>query len=211
MNIIKNNIVYVDSESYYKDDLKLKYFLDKNKEVVLEKIDSLLELDRKDGFLLILTMDDLYRYNSNLVDIDNVNVYEIDRYVRKLFKNFEYVILISIEEFDYGKINFSNIYIEFANKYFNIDKGISLLVEKLYNEYKFKEDIKYSRIKISNINKLKQYIDKQDSKFITSKDIIRDLSVNKKWIQRYMKDMNNIYNNIGYNKKTRLWYIVDSD
>ena len=101
-----------------------------------------------------------------------------------------------------------NIYI-FANKYFNPNIVISLLVDKLYNEYKNNLDINYSRIKISNINKLKEYIDKQDKEYITTKDIIKNSNVNEKWVQRYMKDMNNIYNNIGYNKKTIVWYIIN--
>ena len=40
------------------------------------------------------------------------------------------------------------------------------------------------------------------------KEIMNKLKVNEKWLQRYMKDMNYLYNNIGYNKKKRLWYVV---
>lgn len=72
MDRFKNNIVCVDNVDYYKEDLNLKYFLDKNMNVKLEKLNNLFELNGKDGFLLMLTIDDLYRYNSLIVDVDNV-------------------------------------------------------------------------------------------------------------------------------------------
>lgn len=206
--MINNNVVLVGDEFYYLEKLKLKYFLN-DKDVNLVRINNLTDLRDKSGFLLILTLDDLSSNSQNLIDVNNVNVYEIDRLFRRKFMNFEYVILISIEEFDYGYIHFSNMYVEFANKYFDMDMGISLLVDELYDKYVNKLDTKYSRIRISNINKLKEYIDKQDIKYISTEKIIEDLGVNRKWIQRYMRDMNLVYNNIGYNKKSRLWYMVD--
>lgn len=206
MNKINENIYYIENDVYYKDDLKLKEFLDREKNFNFIRIDKISDIKDKEGFLLLLTMDDLYSYIPNVVDIYLPNVYEIDRYVRDIFKKFKYVIIISIEEFDYGHIPFSNMYVEFANKYFNSEKGISLLVDKLYKEYIFREENKYSRIRMSNIEKLREYVSGKE--FITTKEIMDNLLVNEKWIQRYMKDMNKIYNNIGYNKKTRVWYTI---
>lgn len=206
INMKKRNIVYIDSDDYYKNQLKLSKA---SENFYISKVDNISNLERKQGFLLLLTMDDLYPYFSNVVDIFEPDVYEIDRYVRKLFKNFEYVIILSIEEFDYGHIPFSNIYVESADKYFGAERGINLLVDKLYKEYISKKDTKYSRIRMNNINRLKMYI--KNKEFITTKEIMNDLGVNEKWIQRYMKDMNIIYKNIGYNKKKRVWYVVKNN
>lgn len=204
MEIKRKNVIYIDSDSYYKEDLKLN---DRNGTLNLIKENNLKLACEKGGFLLLLTINDLYSYFPNVIDEENPDVYEIDRHVRKLFKNFEYVILISIEEFNYGLVPFSNIYVEFANKYFNSDEGINTLVDYLYEESINKKELKLTRIKNININKLKKYIDgKQD--YIKTEEIIKSLNVNEKWIQRYMKDMNIVYNNIGYNKKKRLWYKV---
>lgn len=216
MNRLRKNIIYVGSDSYYKDDLKLYDYKDDNGSICinnnyfhLAKINNLGDLDRKKGFLVILTLDDLYDWIPSVADIFEPDVYEIDRYVRKKFENFEYVIIISIEEFDYGHIPFSNMYVEFANKYFDTDKGISLLVDKLYKEYKNKKELNITRIKNINIERLRNYVEEKE--FITTKEMIDDLGVNEKWIQRYMKDMNIIYNNIGYNKRKRVWYTVKNN
>jgi len=200
----KTDIFYIGSDDYYKGDLKLC----ENDCFRLNKINSLDEINDKKGFLLLLTFDLIYEAFPDISDYYELDVYEIDRNIRKLFCNFEYVIIISIEEFDYGHIPFSNIYVEFANKYFNTEKGINILVNKIYQEYINKKELKISRIKSSNIKKLKSYIDKYPEEFITTKEIMNKLKVNEKWLQRYMKDMNYLYNNIGYNKKKRLWYVV---
>lgn len=204
MEIKRKNVIYIDSDSYYKEDLKLN---DRNSTLNLIKEDNLKLACEKGGFLLLLTINDLYSYFPNVIDEENPNVYEIDRHVRKLFKNFEYVILISIEEFDYGHVPFSNMYVEFANKYFNTEKGLSILIDSLYEKSLTKQELKLTRIKNTNINKLKEYINKK-KEYIKTEEIIKSLNVNEKWIQRYMKDMNIVYNNIGYNKKKRLWYKV---
>ena len=60
MKNIKRNIVYVGSDSYYKDTLKLCNTRINNTEPNLVKINTLKELGRKQGFLLLITMDELY-------------------------------------------------------------------------------------------------------------------------------------------------------
>ena len=208
MKNIKRNIVYVGNDSYYKDALKLHYAKLNNVKPNLVKINNLEELERKEGFLLLITMDDLYDYFPNVVDTFEPDVYEIDRYSRKLFKNFEYVIVISSEECEYGRIPFSNMYVVFANNYFNTNEGINALIDKISNEFMSKKENKFSRIKSNNVEKLRTFIRKLNKEFFTTDEIKQKLNVNEKWIQRYMKEMNNIYNNIGYNKRKRLWYVV---
>ena len=211
MKNIKRNIVCVGYDSYYKDSLKLRDTKINNIKPNLINIDALEELNRKQGFLLLFTMDDLYDYFPNIVNIYKPDVYEIDRYLRKKFKNFEYVIIVSIEEFDYGRIPFSNIYIVYANNYLNTNKGINVLIDKISKEFISKKESKISKIKYNNIEKLRTYITKSKKDFFKTEEIKQKLNVNEKWIQRYMKEMNNIYNNIGYNKRKRLWYVVKNN
>lgn len=208
MENIKRNIIYVGSKSYYKDILKLCNNKINNIEFNLVKVDTLNDIDQKQGFLLLLTMDELYDYLPNVIDMYKPDVYEIDRYTRKLFENFEYVILISNEKFDYGYVPFSNMYVVFANNYFNTDEGINILIDKIYQKYITKKQNELSRIKRDNIEKLRTFIRNLKGDFFTTNEIKERLNVNDKWIQRYMKEMNNIYSNIGYNKRKRVWYVV---
>lgn len=195
------DIFYIGDDFYYKNNLKL--FNIKNG-YNFNSVKNLEDINKKSGFLFIITMDELYEYFPEFANIYSPDVYEIDRNIRRMFSGFKYVIIISIEEFDYGNIPFSNIYVEYANKYFESDNGIHLLIDKLKDESL--NEMKISNIKKNNINKLMDYISGKD--YILTKDIIKDLNVNGKWIQRYMKDMNSLYNNIGYNKKKKVWYTV---
>lgn len=211
MKNIKRNIVYVGTDSYFKDTLKLKDTKINNIEPNLIKINTLKELGRRQGFILLLTMDELYDYFPNVIDMIEPDVYEIDRHTRKIFKNFEYVILISNEEFDYGHVPFSNMYVVFANNYFDTSKGINVLIDKINDNFLSKKEIKLTNIKYENIEKLRTFIRKLKKEFFTTDEIKQKLNVNDKWIQRYMKEMNNIYNNIGYNKRKRVWYVVKNN
>lgn len=207
----KRNIVYVGSDSYYKDTLKLCNTKINNIDPNLIKINTLKELGRKQGFLLLVTTDELYDYFPNVVDMIEPDVYEIDRYTRKIFKNFDYVILISPEEFDYGHVHFSNMYVVFANNYFDTDEGINILIDKISKEFILKKEKKLSKIKFDNVERLRNFIRNLKKDFFTTEEIKQKLNVNEKWIQRYMKEMNNIYNNIGYNKRKRVWYVVKNN
>lgn len=211
MKNIKRNIVYVGTDSYFKDTLKLKDTKINNIEPNLIKINTLKELSRRQGFILLLTMDELYDYFPNVINMIEPDVYEIDRHTRKIFKNFEYVILISNEEFDYGHVPFSNMYVVFANNYFDTSEGINVLIDKINDNFLSKKEIKLTNIKYENIEKLRTFIRKLKKEFFTTDEIKQKLNVNDKWIQRYMKEMNNIYNNIGYNKRKRVWYIVKNN
>jgi len=216
--MVKRNIVYLSDgyDSYYKDTLKLFDFRFIESQTIsaepnFVKINKLEELERKQGFLLILTMDALYDSFPKVVDMVEPDVYEIDRHTRKIFKNFDYVILISNEEFDYGHVHFSNLYVVFANNYFDNAEGINILIDKIYEEFRSRKESKISKIKNDNIEKLRTFIRKLKKDFFTTDEVKQKLNVNEKWIQRYMKEMNNIYNNIGYNKRKRLWYKVKSN
>lgn len=214
---MKRNIYITGTDiDYYKKLLKLYDDFDetplykKRQGTRIVNLKNLEDLDRKQGFLLMVTMTDLDIYLPNTIDYYEPDVYEVDRYTRKLFKNFQYVIIISAEEYDYGRIPFSNTYFQFANQYFDTEEGINILVDKLFEESFSKKEEKYTPKRNANIEKLHKYIQKKGD-FFTTKEIMLALNVNEKWIQRYMRDMNKIYNNIGYNKKKRVWYKVKNN
>ena len=124
------------------------------------------------------------------------DLYEYDRLNRRKYENYKKVFLVSIdwlfEEYKY-KNNYSNIY--FVNDQTKLDLSVG------------NKEYKISNIKNKNICKLKEYIDKQKDYF-NSKDIMKEFNVSNRWIKRYMKDMNDIYNNIGYSYSKRKWYKV---
>ena len=50
----------------------------------------------------------------------------------------------------------------------------------------------------------------KDKTFITTKKISNDLKVSKRWVQRYMQDINLLYENIGYDENNKRWYITST-
>lgn len=202
-----NNLVYINDfyDTYYIPELKIKNNLINGTQLNLIKINSLKELNNIEGMFLLLTVNDLYVIKND-IDIYNPDVYEIDRYFRSFFKNFKYVIILSLEEFDYGHIPFSNIYIEYQNKYLNNKEGINTLINELYQKSLLTPNSKFTSKRWHNIEKLHLCLTKIKKTYFSSKDLKNMLNVNDKWLQRYMQDVNLIYNNIGYNKKKKLWY-----
>ena len=173
----------------------------------VEYIDNLSELKRKSGFLLVTCLDefdDIY-YDVNYKHVEP-DFYEFDRLNRKRFKNFQYVIIISIENLDWNKRKIPHSNILFYSEE-NYSKDLNV-IDELYSKYALKINKKFSKIKISNIEKLRQYIKIKNKDFYTTKEIMNSLNVSDKWVKRYMSDMNSLYNNIGYNAKLKKWYIV---
>ncbi len=173
-------------------------------------LNSIKDISNYKADILIINLDD---YMNNLYDElkkcelykeDNYHkhlyhkydLYEYDRLNRKKYENYKKVFLVSIdwlfEEYNYKNI-YSNIY--FVNDQAKLDLSID------------DGNSKISNIKNKNISKLKEYVDNQKDYF-NSKDIMEAFNVSNRWIKRYMKDMNDIYNNIGYSYSKRKWYKV---
>ena len=212
-NEIGRNIGLIDITDDEKKELNvtLESLKSVNKSFRLLDIKQIDELDRQQGFILILYYTDIdYKYNIEKMDINgtlNPVVYDLDRLLRKKFAKFRYVIILNPEEYDYGLIPFSNMYFVYANNYYN-DLGIIPLIDEIYQKCINKKETKYTKKRLDNIEKLRSCIKKLRKDYFTTDEIIKKLNVNRKWLQRYMKDVNDIYNNIGYDKKKRLWYIV---
>ena len=162
---------------------------------------SIDDINKNKADILIINldnMDDLYNeisyYDSN--KYLKYDLYEYDRVNRLKYKNYNSVYIVSLDNM-FDKYKYKNIYsnIIFIN---NLDE-INYLIQD--------NNKKISNIKNNNINKLKEYVDKQNNYF-SSKDIMNLFKVSNRWIKRYMKDMNDIYNNIGYSYSKRKWYKV---
>lgn len=191
---MKNNIISVG--------LNENYLLERfNIEMPITCIDNMSDLPNDKEGILIINLDNINSLYNNLLYYDELkyqkyDLYDFDRLHRRKFDGFKKVYIISLDRFFY-KYNFKSIY---TNVHF-IDDGdkIDLSIEN--NLYK------NSNIKNNNIHKLKEYVDKQENYF-DSKDIIDKFKVSSRWVKRYMKNMNDTYNNIGYSYSKRKWYKV---
>ena len=209
---MKKNVVCLSYSKYYHYELlKIDDNLGGLDNLRLIKDYGFKDIKRKQGFLLILTVGDIENY-CDLSDIYLkdciIDVYKFDRLYRKKLGKFEYTIIISEEEIDSIKIPFTNTYVVYANDYIEIKDGLNPLIRKIYQESLHKKEIKYTKKRKENIEKLRNCINKLNKDYFKTEDIIKKLGVNRKWIQRYMKDMNLLYNNIGYDRRKRVWYHV---
>ncbi len=209
---MKKNVVCLSYSKYYHYELlKIDDNLGGLDNLRLIKDYGFKDIKRKQGFLLILTVGDIENY-YDLSDIYLkdciIDVYKFDRLYRKKLGKFEYTIIISEEEIDSIKIPFTNTYVVYANDYIEIKDGLNPLIRKIYQDSLHKKEIKYTKKRKDNIEKLRKCINKLNKDYFKTEDIIKRLGVNRKWIQRYMKDMNLLYNNIGYDRRKRVWYLV---
>lgn len=180
---------------------KLGINKDSSNIVVLNNID---EIANYNGDLLIINLDNLKELYNELYYYDQLkyekyDLYEYDRLNRKRFSKFKYVIIISIDLFFY-KYSYKNIY---SNILFKDDNSF-IDFDKLYNT----EIVRIGDVKRGNILKLKEQVDNKKDYF-NSKDIMDKFKVSNRWVKRYMKYMNDVYNNIGYSYSKRKWYKVE--
>lgn len=191
---MKNNIISVGLDQ----DYLLERF---NIDTSITYVDNINNLICDKANLLIINLDNMNDLYSDLLSYDEVkyqkyDLYDFDRLNRKKFKNFEKVYIISLDKLFY-KYNFKSLY---TNIHFIDDGGkLDLSIDN--------SRPKNSNIKNNNINKLKEYVDNQKDYF-TSIDIMNKFKVSSRWVKRYMKAMNDIYNNIGYSYSKRKWYKV---
>ena len=158
-------------------------------------VESLKEVLKYQGFMLIID-------NS-----DDRPIIELDKKYRKFFNNFEMVIIYNESYAELHKYS----------RWTNISLvGRDLFYEKLFynvwDEYKEKKDNevkllnKFNKDKNERIMQLYNYIVKYKTK--KTSDISRYLNIDKRTIQRYMKDLNNIHHNIGYDYSSNEWYFI---
>ncbi len=205
---MKRNVVWLNYDTYLEKELEITKKLENIGSFKLVKNCTDQNIKRKQGFLLILYLYDFYyKYNlGNLIDDNNIfDIYEFDRLYRKKLGKFDYTIIIDAEVDD-NYLPFSNTY--FLTNDLEISKRLDLLIQKISKEQENKKEIKFTKKRLENIEKLKTCINKIRKDYFKMEDLEKKLHVNKKWLQRYLKDMNYLYNNIGFDRRKKLWYIV---
>jgi len=187
MNKTKKNIVIVGFNESESRSIELP-LIGKN-----YYINDMKEASKHQGYLIII--------NNN----DNIDIVSFDKKYRKILNKYEYIWLYN-EKYKNKYYKFSRINL-INRELFEYD-CLSLWDE--YDQYKYSVEnnrVKnYSAKRINNINKIYNYL--KDYKIIKTKKISKDLNINIRNIQRYMKDINDIYHNIGYDYSNNEWYII---
>lgn len=212
-NTKKRNLVYIGYS--LKNDCHLEDVKERSEEKQklgdyrfphLVKRNSIKELKREQGFLLLAGVED---FPHDSLDEYRPNVYELDRIYRKKLQRFTYVILLSSEDFHFGRIPYSHIFVVSFRDF--MEKCNDGIVDKMYQEYKEKTPSKKHLKKQENIKMLYQFLKKKRNPFIATKEIMKELNVTARWVQRYMNEINEMYHNIGYNRFKRKWYVIKNN
>ncbi len=156
---------------------------------------ALEELKRKQGFLVII--------DESLLPSDIV---VIDKSYRRIFKNFNFIYIITEDENKYWKEN-KYARIKYCPKYFICDSSFSDEVKKTYYEciLSFKPK-NFQKRKLEELDNVRTFI--KNSKTIKTKEIANRFKINDRQVERIMNDLNYLDNNIGYDYSSNEWYII---
>lgn len=199
MNKYSRNIVIVGKNNYDIKDIRDTKDNWSNSDYThrfpyIIEVNDLKEALNHQGFLLII----------NKLDIEPISYIDFDIKYRNKFKNYNLVIINSDK---IGKNNQNILDTKLIiNKKFYLN---NLILTNMYEYYiNEKEHIKFTLKRKQNIDMLYNYL--KDKTFITTKKISNDLKVSKRWVQRYMHDINLLYENIGYDENNKRWYITST-
>ncbi len=215
MNQGKRNIVLVGFNEKEKERLE---FID-----IREKKESWTSTDLTHRFPKIVYVDTLKeaRRHQGLIlfiriNEDNLNFVEYDIKNRKKFRNYEYVFLVVNDKskiaYSYQVFNIAHIVNGISNiaviNAYNLIYHVALnqSLKTIYEKYLENYTKKLSRIRLENVEKLKNYV--IESQYIDMKAIAFTLNVSTKSVERYLIDMNFVYRNVGYDKENRQYYIT---
>lgn len=154
------------------------------------------------------TMRDASKYQGFLLVIDNkekIDLISFDKKYRKTLNKYARIWLYH-ETYNWEYEKYSNI--EKVGRY--IFEDISYSMTEEWEEYKKnqekKQEKKYNQTKQAKLEKLYSYL--RNYKTIKTNQISQDLNLNARSIERYMKDLNHIYHNIGYDYSLNEWYLI---
>ena len=193
MNKVKKNIVVVGFTKEERSSLALPYLENQT----IHYIDSLNQLTKYQGYLLLID-------NS-----DNKSIVELDKKYRKSFNKYELIWIFNdkYESFSY-KDNYSRI--EKIGREIFYDYSYNF--QEDWDQYKYNKEndkqkiIKFNKDKQEQLNILFNYI--KNYKNIKTNQIVKELGISERNIQRYMHDLNSIYHNIGYDYSLNEWYFI---
>ena len=159
----------------------------------IKKVETLEDLKRKQGFLLIIDEDKLHEKD----------ILKVDKKYRPLFNHFQFVYILTDDE---KKINFYHL--KYSNIYYVCRDfpDYDSIMELYYTYLLTSKEIKFSQTKKKHLERLNLYLKKK--KTVTTNEIAQEFSLNYRRVERYMNDCNQIYKNIGYDFKENAWYII---
>ncbi len=179
-------------------------YLADEREAVFPKIfyyDSENDASRLHGYCVFIKVGFDFNYIKN-------NYIKLDKVYRKKYRYFKNVILYSelfSEGIDFNFGKYSNL--ELVDKYTLYDYNYFDCIFEKYREYCINfESRRYSKPKLKRIQKIRNVL--KDRKEISTKELVLLTNFNERTIQRYMHDINSIYNEIGYDETKNIWYNV---
>lgn len=186
MNKFKKNIVIVG----FLEDEKRSISIPPIGEI--NYFDKIEQSKNHQGYLIIVnnkTNEDIVSFDKKYRKIINkfVKVYLYNEHYKESYNKWSNIQLVNRDLFLYDSLYYWDLYDEYKN---------NVLLE----------DKKYTKKRLENITKLYNYL--KDYKVIKTSKIKEDLNINDRMIQRYMKDINDLYNNIGYDYYNNQWYII---
>lgn len=170
-------------DSYsYKDNHRFPY---------LVFVDSFAAALKHQGFMLIIDDRDIGVDNYYLFDMNN----------RKKFKKYNLVLILS------DNINLNSVSSNSISKIKFVRRNSinDLFINMLYKEFNSRSS--FTKNKVSKLEKMKDYLN--DKKYIKSREIADYFHISLRSVERDMKDMNILYDNVGYDNDKRCWYVVD--
>lgn len=189
MNKAKKNVTIVG----FKDEEKnsISYLMLENN--VVHFCDNISEAIKYQGYMLIINNSDCF----DLVSFDKKYRKSLNKYER---------ILIYNEKYNWAYDKWS--------RFEKVDRYI-------FEDYSYQFGEEWDRYKINKENEINKKLnsDKQnrleylynylkDYKTIKTSKIVKDLNMNERTIQRYMKDINDIYHSVGYDYSNNEWYFI---
>ena len=125
---------------------------------------------------------------------------------RHYFKNFTKVVFC-VKNYYYSSpdvlLKMSKISFNPFNYLYNFNPHYLI---KLYQNYLQEINVKKTPKRLNNIEMLSKYL--KGKKKVTTEEVMKHFGVSSKWVERYMFDVNQKYQNIGYEYLNKYWYIV---
>lgn len=154
------------------------------------------------------TISEAMKYQGYMIIINNSKNFDLvsfDKKYRKSLNKYERILIYN-EKYNWTYDKWS--------RFEKVDRGIfddySYQLGEEWDKYKLDKEHEvtknYNITKKSKLECLYNYL--KDYKTIKTSKIAKDLNLNEKTIQRYMKDINNIYHNIGYDYSNNEWYFI---
>lgn len=200
MRLKKNNNVYVvgleeikgyiDKSNIIREESWDTYEILKNFPREID-VDNIKDLKNKKGFAVLIDAKSI----DNIICFDKEN--------RSCFSGFKMVIIVgeNINNSNYKFNHYENI-----GTYDSFD--ISEFLDDLFVNYYSKEKNikKFHKAKILVLNKIYNYIKFKNT--ISSKEISDRFKISLRQVERYMLDINYLYNRIGYDYSKNVYYIT---